>query len=73
MGMARVLKWNGRDLPDELKELPPGRYVVESVDRAPELTPEQEDDLVAAIREADDDQGVGLDEARSQARRPIAR
>ena len=62
--MSRVLKWNGRDLPDELRQLPPGRYVVESVDRAPELTPEQEDDLVAAIHEADEGQGVGLDEAR---------
>jgi hypothetical protein len=62
--MARVLKWNGRDVPDELRELPPGRYVVESVDHAPELTPEQEDDLAAAIAEADAGQGVGLDEAR---------
>ena len=62
--MSRVFKWNGRDVPDELKELPPGRYVVESVDRAPELTPEQEDDLVAALREADEGQGVSLDEAR---------
>lgn len=59
-----MLKWNGRDLPDELRELPPGRYLVEPVDRAPELTPEQEGDLDAAIREADEGQGVSLDEAR---------
>ena len=64
--MSRVLKWNGHDLPEELRELPPGRYVVESVDRAPELTPEQEDDLVAALREADEGQGVSLGEARQQ-------
>jgi hypothetical protein len=64
--MSRVLKWNGHDLPEELRELPPGRYVVESVDRAPELTPEQEDDLIAALREADEGQGVSLGEARQQ-------
>ena len=64
--MSRVLKWNGRDLPDELRELPPGRYVVESVDSAPELTPEQEDDLVAALREADEGHGVSLEEARQR-------
>ncbi len=64
--MARVLKWNGRDLPDELRELPAGDYVVESVDRAPELTPEQEDDLIAALREVDAGQGVGIDEARQR-------
>jgi|GEM_PF-946062 len=62
--MSYVLKWNGRDLPDELKELPPGRYIIESVDRAPQLTDEQEDDLIAAIGEADAGQSVTLDEAR---------
>lgn len=64
--MSRVVRWNGRDVPDELRELPPGRYVVESIDRAPALTPDQEDDLIAAIREADEGQGVGLDEARQR-------
>ena len=64
--MARVLKWNGHDLPDELRELPPGRYVVESLDAMPELTPEQEDDLIAALREADEGDGVSLSEARQQ-------
>ena len=64
--MSRVLKWNGRDLPEELRELPPGRYVVESVDSAPELTAEQEDDLIAALREADEGQGISLDEARQR-------
>jgi hypothetical protein len=62
--MARMLKWNGRDLPDELRGLPPGRYVLESVDSTPELTPEQEDDLAAAIGEADQGHGVDAAEAR---------
>jgi hypothetical protein len=64
--MNRVLKWNGRDLPDELRELPPGRYVVESVDAAPDLTPEQERDLATAIDEADAGLGVSLEAARAR-------
>ena len=62
--MSRVVKWNGRDLPDELRELPPGRYVVESIDSAPALTAEQEDGLLAALAEADAGQGVDIEEAR---------
>ncbi len=27
--MVRVLKWNGRDIPEELRSLPAGQYVVE--------------------------------------------
>jgi hypothetical protein len=62
--MSRVLKWNGRDVPEELRELPPGSYVLESLDRAPELTAAQEDDLIAALREADEGQGVSSTDAR---------
>ena len=47
--MAHVLNWNGKDLPSELRELRPGRYVVEEVDEAPELSPEEEAGLEAAL------------------------
>jgi hypothetical protein len=50
--MARVLNWNGKDLPAELRSLPAGRYVVEPVDAVPpELTREEEDGLREAIAE----------------------
>ena len=40
---ARVVTWNGKDVPPELRELPAGRYVVEAVeDEAPALSPEEE-------------------------------
>jgi hypothetical protein len=59
--MVKVINWNGRDLPEEirkmlpegLRDLPPGRYVVEPVDQTPELTPEEEDGLIQALREDD--------------------
>jgi hypothetical protein len=40
---ARVVTWNGKDVPPELRELPAGRYVVQAVeDEAPVLSPEEE-------------------------------
>ena len=39
---ARVVTWNGKDVPPELRELPAGRYVVEAVgDEVPTLSPEE--------------------------------
>jgi hypothetical protein len=45
MSSSRILTWNGRDLPAELRELPAGRYVVAVVD-----------DVPAAIEETDEDE-----------------
>ena len=47
---ARVVTWNGQDVPPELRELPAGRYVVEAVEEeAPVLTPEEEAGIEAAL------------------------
>ena len=47
---ARVMTWNGKDVPPELRELPAGRYVVEAVeDEAPALSPEEEAGIEAAL------------------------
>lgn len=47
---ARVLTWNGRDVPAELSDLPAGRYVVEPVDdEAPALSLEEEAGIDAAL------------------------
>ena len=46
---ARTLTWNGKDVPPELRDLPAGRYVVEAVDEAPALTPEEEAGIEAAL------------------------
>ena len=48
---ARVVTWNGKDVPPELHELPAGRYVVEAVeDEAPALAPEEEAGIEAALQ-----------------------
>ena len=49
MAGARVLHWNGKDVPDELRELPVGSYIVEAVDSAPALTPEEDEGLSVAL------------------------
>jgi hypothetical protein len=47
---ARVVTWNGKDVPAELRELPSGRYVVEAIDDdAPALSPGEEEGIEAAL------------------------
>ena len=47
---AKVVTWNGKDVPAELRDLPAGRYVVEPVDdEAPALTPDEEAGIEAAL------------------------
>ena len=50
---ARVVTWNGKDVPSELRDLPAGRYVVEPVDdEAPALSPDEEAGIEAALESA---------------------
>ena len=47
---SRVVDWNGRDLPRELRKLPAGRYVVEEYDEElAALTDAHEEGLRQAI------------------------
>ena len=63
MAGARVLRWNGQDLPDELRELPAGTDVVEAVD-APLLTPEEDEGLERALASLRAGKGRSLDQVR---------
>jgi hypothetical protein len=46
----RIVTWNGKDVPTELRDLPDGRYVVVAVDdEAPTLSPKEEAGIEAAI------------------------
>ena len=62
---ARILTWNGKDVPSELRELPAGRYVVEAVDEdAPALSPEEEAGIEAALESYRQGRVVGAARAR---------
>lgn len=65
-----ILNGNGADLPEALRHLPPGRYVLEAIDEAPVLTEARDRDLRAAVQAADADLRVDGDvaEARLESR-----
>jgi hypothetical protein len=60
---ARVLRWNGQDLPDELRELPAGTYVIDAVD-GPLLTPEEDEGLERALASLRAGKGRSVDQVR---------
>jgi hypothetical protein len=62
---ARVLTWNGKDVPAELRDLPAGRYVVEPMDEeAPALSPEEEAGIEAALESYRQGRVVDAERAR---------
>ena len=79
--MSIVLNWNGEALPEQVREqmpaelqhLPPGRYVLEPVDDAPELTDEQEAGIRAALESIQQGKGVSLEAAKVRIDRILGR
>jgi hypothetical protein len=63
--MATVLNWNGKDVPEELRKLPEGRNVIESVDAVSAVTPEEEQGLEEAIAALDRGEGADVDDVRA--------
>lgn len=61
--MAVIVHWNGVDVPEELKALKKGRYVLVPIDEPPELTEEQDAGLEAALESVRAGQGLSRDEA----------
>lgn len=64
MAGARVLHWNGKDVPEELRELPAGTYVLEAVDEAPSLTTEEEQGIAQALSSLRAGKGRTTDQVR---------
>jgi hypothetical protein len=71
--MSVVLKWNGKELPDELRQLPEGRYVIEPVDDVPVLTEAEEEGIELALASVRKGTGVSLAEARTRIDRILGR
>ena len=69
----RIIHWDGKHLPAELKTIPPGEYALEPLaDTGP--TEEEERGILAALKELDAGQGKSLAdviaEIRSKPSRP---
>ena len=71
MPMAVIVNWNGVDVPEELKALAKGRYVLVPLDEPPELTAEQEAGLEAAIASVRSGEALSRDEALAKAKASI--
>jgi hypothetical protein len=66
--MARLVNWNGKSIPPELRDLPPGRYVIESADMAPELSAEEEEGLEAGLASLKRGEGIPADVVNAEMR-----
>ncbi|MBX3273868.1 MAG: hypothetical protein KF729_26625 [Sandaracinaceae bacterium] len=64
--MSTVVNWNGVELPDELRGVPKGRYLLVPVDDVPALTSEQEAGLEVALASVRGGGGVSRAEARER-------
>lgn len=64
MAGARVFHWNGKDIPEELRALPAGDYVVEAVDEAPALTGDEEQGIAQALASLRVGKGRTADQVR---------
>lgn len=64
--MSVVLNWNGKDFPEELRVLPQGRYVLESVDTLHALTPGEEDSLEQGLESIRQGRTVSMENVRAR-------
>jgi hypothetical protein len=61
-----VIHWNGSDLPEALRSLPAGDYVVAPVDAVPLLSPEEEEGLIEALASLRAGHGMEHEQVRSR-------
>jgi hypothetical protein len=64
--MTLVLNFDGKQLPAEMRSLPSGRYVLQSVDEVPLLTEAQEAGIGDAARSIETGEGFSPDELRAE-------
>jgi hypothetical protein len=65
-GVRNTFHWNGKDLPEELHDLPPGTYVVEAIDQPPLLTEDEDAGLSAALDSLRAGRGRTLEQVRQR-------
>lgn len=64
----KIITWDGSRLPDELRELPPGRYALAAVDEPPSLSETEDAGIRAALDSLDAGHGMTLAEVVRQLR-----
>jgi hypothetical protein len=71
--MTVVLNFDGKQLPEEMRSLPSGRYVLQAVDEVPTLTAEEEAGLEEAARSLDQGEGFTAEGLRVELGETIRR
>lgn len=66
-----IIDWNEADLPEQLRALPAGKYVIERADVA--LTPEEELGLIKALESVQAGNAVSHETARERVRQTVRR
>jgi hypothetical protein len=63
--MARTIDWDGKHVPEELRSLPPGKYVVAPVQDL-SLSADEEDGIRAAMEAVSSGLGTSLDQVKAR-------
>jgi hypothetical protein len=71
--MTVVLNFDGKQLPEEMRDLPSGRYVLQSVDDVRPLTADEEAGIEEAARSLDAGEGLTPEELRSELKGILSR
>ncbi len=61
-----IIDWNGSDVPEVLRHLPAGRYVVEPLDKQPSLSSAEEEGLIEALASLRAGKGLEHEQARAR-------
>jgi hypothetical protein len=70
-----MIEWDGENVPRELRELPPGRYLVGpayEIWDEDDLTPEEEAGIQLALDQIEAGEGIPFEEAMQQIRSHLA-
>jgi hypothetical protein len=68
---AVAIDWDGTHLPEELRLLPPGTYLVSFVEDIHELTPKEEAGILEAMDDLEAGHGIPYEEAMRELRARI--
>ena len=67
--VLKIITWDGSRLPDELRDLPPGRYAIVAIDEPLPLTDAEDAGIRAALNALDAGGGTPLADVTGQLRR----
>jgi len=73
VNMSRIVEWNGQNVPEEMRSLPPGRYVVEAMDETNTLTADEEDGIRQALASLEAGRGSPIEKVRERTLRALKR